>query len=126
MTSASLDPDIADMLSEVHADLGELVTLHTPSGFTKVMATVEIFPVVPSDDEIPDTDGRLRISATDYLKLEGPTKAVTFKDKVYHINGDPVNSHGILLCSIRLDRKEIQRSNLFDLNDRQADYVNDT
>lgn len=102
---------------------GVSVVLHGDTDDT-ITARVELdeLDVDPAGEGPGEQTGRLRVESADVAAAQA-AKEVTIRGKRFHIIGEGDSFAGGMDFSIRRADSEANRSNIFDLNDEQANWT---
>lgn len=108
----------------------ESVTLIRTVGESVVTAVVEIDDPIAEEENPPDVEGNMKIATTDveHMDLDGtPVLQARIRGELYHVFDHAADDFGMTRFSIRRKFTEARHSNLYDISDRQAQWVhNDT
>jgi hypothetical protein len=125
MPSAFASSEFDDLFTEVSSDLGEPITLpldyDLPEDYEVLTALVELDQLLVQTDRMVEQAGRIHVKAADAEKLHYG-KALVYNGQTFHINGNGTPQHGMVMFEILRALTENTKTNLFDLQDRQATY----
>ena len=123
MTSAFASSEFDDLFTEVTDDLGESITLGGTSYLT-ITALVDLDQVTvdSQSEELPELTGFIRVATADAQKVID-AGTIVVRGQEFHINGNGTDQHGITEFNVLRRVAENKRSNLYDISDRQAQWV---
>lgn len=96
----------------------ETLTLNT--GDT-VVGLVELDTFLVSTDRQGEQAGRLHVKTTDAARLNA-AKTLVYEGHVFHINGEGTPQNGMVVYEILRTLQENGKSNIYDINDEQAEW----
>ena len=122
MSLLTVKEKIAAALATKPEYLGEEITLHGATDEV-IAAAVKLDSLdVDSDgDEQPEQTGVFRVIPEDVPKVLIAKKA-TIRGHLFHINGTGTKRKGLVPFSVIRNTDENTHTNLFDLNEEQADW----
>jgi len=86
-----------------------------------VLAIVELDSYLVTTDRLGEQAGRVRVTTANEARLNA-AKTLVYNGHTYHINGNGTPEHGLVVFEILRALAENTKTNLFDLQDRQADF----
>lgn len=105
----------------------ESVTLIRTVGESVLTAIVEIDEPIVQSEGPSEVEGRLSIQTSDLEQMnfqEAPVLSAIIRGENFHILGHLTDDFGVTRFSIRRNLREAKHSNLYDMSDRQAQWVN--
>ena len=86
-----------------------------------VLAIVELDRLLVSTDQVGELAGRVFVTTANASRLNSAS-TLSYNGETFHINGNPTPEHGLIAFEVLRAQSENTKTNLFDLQDRQATY----